>query len=113
MQVSAQTTATMNAAATPEEAYKIFAGAVSKGLGDLVADALSKALAASSVAAANPAIAGWEKYVQGIGMSMVWGTPGYKSPPTVLASFSNAVIGAAAKPNLAGGSITVGGTWTF
>lgn len=113
MQLSAQTLNLISKAATPEEAYKLFAGAVSQGLGDLVADALSKAIGGASVAASNPAIAGWEKHVKGLAMSMNWGTPGYKVPPTQLVTFSTGVLGANANPSIAGGSITIGGSWTF
>ena len=113
MQLTALTTTAMTTASSPEEAYKIFAGAVSQGLGNMVADALAKALGATSLAAANPAVAGWEKYVNGIAMQMNWGTPGFKAPSTVMTSFSNAVIGTSAAPSIQGGSITIGGTWTF
>lgn len=113
MQVSATSIAAMSAARTPEEAYKIFADAASEGLTKLLAEALAKALGSASVATTNPAIAGWEKLVAGIALDMVWGTPDRVMPPSVKIGFAPAVLPAGANPTIAGGSITIGGTWTF
>jgi hypothetical protein len=113
MVLTAKTTTTMQQAKTPEEAYKVFAGAMAQGLGDVIADALGKALGAMSTAAVNPAIVGWEQYVKGMNMAVAFGTPGNNVPPTVLNTFSTSVIGAGAAPHIQGGSISIGGTWTF
>lgn len=96
-------------AKTPEEAYKIFVAAASKGLTEVVAKALAEAVgAASGLAANNPQISGWEKYVSGITLSGCWGTPGFLSQPSSLNTF-DAVV----DPGLLGGSISIGGSWSF
>ncbi len=113
MEISAKALDVMSNAKTPEEAYKVFAGAVSEGLGQLLADSLAKALGAASVASKNQAIEGWEKYVKGMTMQCIWGTPGFRSVPSVSITSASSVIGANSKPSIQGGSITIGGTWTF
>lgn len=111
--LSAQTTTSIQQAKTPEEAYKIFAGAIAEGLGDLMAEALGKALGTVSAATTNPATAGWENYVKGINMNVAFGTPGNTMPPTMLNTFSPVVVGTSAAPHIQGATITIGGTWSF
>ncbi|MBW6423397.1 hypothetical protein KX729_18225 [Rhizobium sp. XQZ8] len=69
-------TTSVNSVATsnsPEEAARKFQLAVSQGLAELIADAMGKAVNGMTAATTpNPAIAGWEKLIKGIGMQMVW-----------------------------------------
>lgn len=113
MEISIQAIDAMKKAKTPEEAYKVFAGAVSEGLSQIMADALAKALSSASTAASIPSIAGWEKLVKGIGFQTNWGTPGLIAPPSVTTIFSSAMLSSSAAPSIKGGTITVGGSWSF
>jgi hypothetical protein len=96
-------------AKTPEEAYKIFAASASKLIAEAVAQSISEAVgSASGLAATNPSIAGWDKYVSGVTLSGCWGTPGVLSQPSSLITFSDF-----GDPGILGGRITCGGEWSF
>jgi hypothetical protein len=112
MEISTKSVNAMKKAKTPEDAYKIFAGAVSEGLNQLMADALAKALSKASVTVSSPSIDGWEKLVRGIGFQTNWGTPGLIAPPSSMTLFSSSLLTSAA-PSIMGGTITVGGSWSF
>jgi len=99
----------LEAANSPEEAYKIFCASASKGLGELLAKAIADAVgSASSVSSINAKIAEWEKYVKGVTLSGCWGTPGVLSQPSSVNTFADSDA-----PALLGGSIRIGGEWTF
>ncbi|WP_236765502.1 hypothetical protein [Agrobacterium tumefaciens] len=70
----------MSTAGTPEEAAKIFYAAISKGLAALVAEALSKSVAAHTPAATDAKIAGWQKLIGGVAMHLVWESPAILNP---------------------------------
>ncbi|MDO7207204.1 hypothetical protein Q5M48_03255 [Acinetobacter nosocomialis] len=113
MKLTKETADSLTTAQTPEEAYKIFAEAFSKGLGTLIADAMAEALNknVANISSANPNIAGWEKYLTSLVVSGSFG-PGYKILPTTINTFSNSK---AESPAIFGGglTVTVGGTWNF
>lgn len=101
-------------AATPEEAYKIFAGAATQLIGQAVADALAKALGTASVAtASSPSVAGWEQYVKGASMALIWGTPGIGIAPSILNSFASASVSDPTAVKALGIGFSVGITGTF
>lgn len=81
----------MSIAKTPQDAYVIFASAVSQGLDDVIADSLSL-IYKEFLKTANPAIVGWETYITQIDISMSWGTPSFKTSPTVIVSSSLSAI---------------------
>jgi hypothetical protein len=102
------------AAPSPEEAYKIFAGAATQLIAQAVADALAKTLGAASIAtASSTSIAGWEQFVKGASMAMVWGTPGVRSAPSMLNSFANASVIDPAAVRALGIGFSIGITGTF
>ncbi|MDS7596216.1 hypothetical protein [Agrobacterium tumefaciens] len=70
----------MSAATTPEEAAKIFYAAVSKGIAFVVADSLSKAVAAHAPTVADARIAGWQKLIGGVAMQLAWESPAILKP---------------------------------
>jgi len=106
--------AALTAAVTPEEAYKIFAGAATQLIGQAVADALAKTLGAASIAtASSPSVAGWEQFVKGASMAMVWGTPGVKAAPSMLNSFATASVSDPAAVKALGIGFSIGITGTF
>lgn len=99
----------LEAANSPEEAYKLFCASASKGLGELLAKAIADAVGgASSFGSNNAKIAGWEKYVKGVTLSGCWGTPGVLSPPSSVNTFADSDA-----PSLLGGRVTIGGEWQF
>lgn len=113
MNFTQQTTDSLSTAQTPEEAYKIFAEAFSKGLGGLIANAMAEALNknVANINSINPNIAGWEQYLTSLVVNGSFG-PGYKILPTTINTFSNSKAESLA---ILGGSltVTVGGTWNF
>jgi hypothetical protein len=93
MEISADARTNMSQAKSPEEAYKIFAGYASKFIGDAIAKALGEALGATHRTIENHAIDGWQDFFnQGVALTINWGTPGYKLPPTIQNSFSSAIV---------------------
>lgn len=102
----------VSSAKSPEEAYKIFMGAVSQGLTQVMADALQVVVdQAVQSSAANSSIAGWQNYIRGCALACDFGAPGANSA-------SSSIFCAAAPTTTAittggGISVSVGGTWSF
>ncbi len=76
MEFSATTMNQLSTANSPEEAYKIFVGAVSGGLAQLLADAVAKTVATVSVAAATPDRRMGVVSSKACACTWHWGTPG-------------------------------------
>ena len=114
MEISADVRNALAQAKSPEEAYKIFAGAASKLIGEAIANALGQALGAASRTVENRAIDGWQDFFnQGVALTMNWGTPGYKLPPTIQNSYSNAIVNFGDSPNARRVSVAVTITGNF
>ena len=112
-------------ASTPEEAYKRFMTLAGKGMMQVMADALAGAVSeAATKTATKPEIAGWEKFVKGCVVSLDFGAPIDFSDSAAVASTSDYqklltnTLQTSVQPEgsgvaLLGGSITLGGTWSF
>jgi hypothetical protein len=112
-------------ASTPEEAYKRFMTLAGKGMMQVMADALAGAVSeAATKTATKPEIAGWEKFVKGCVVSLDFGAPIDFSDPAAVASTSDYqklltnTLQTSVQPKgsgvaLLGGSITIGGSWSF
>ena len=112
-------------ASTPEEAYKRFMTVAGKGMMQAMADALAGAVSESvTKTAAKPEIAGWEKFVKGCVVSLDFGAPIDFDSPTSVASVSDyqklltnklqtSVQPKGSGVGLLGGSISIGGSWSF
>ncbi|WFS00119.1 hypothetical protein [Rhizobium tumorigenes] len=76
MQLNTTSVNLMSAAKSPEDAAKLFLGAVSQGLAIVVADALSKAVSTTVASATtSTSIVGWESLIGGLAMELAWATP--------------------------------------
>ena len=117
LDMQASTSAAMSSASSPEEAYKIFAGAATQYIGDAVAKAMADAIGAASTVsatAANPAIVGWEKFFTGATIALNWGTPGFRSAPSIVNAFSTSTVQDPAAPaHIQGVGFSIGITGTF
>ncbi len=112
----------LSGASTPEEAYKVFMAAAGKGMMQVMAKALAAAAGNTVTSVAgNTAIEGWQKYITGCTMSMDFGSPsfgtvwiaGASSTKDVPSTKLQAAVTSGSAPALLGGSITIGGTWSF
>lgn len=70
--------ATVMAAKTPEEAAVVFKEAATAAMAQVLTEAIAKAMGTRPFAD-NPALAGWESFVQGLHVEMAWAKPALKS----------------------------------
>jgi hypothetical protein len=81
MELSTTSVNVMASANSPDEAAKIFLGAVSQGLAAVIAEQLGKAVNNASASSANAsAIQGWEKLIGGCAIALEWATPRVINP---------------------------------
>ncbi len=117
-----EASAALSTARTPEEAYKIFMASAGRGMMQVMANALADATGNTVTATAeNTAISGWQNYVTGctvaidfgspsFGNSWLAGAPNNKDIPSTKLQTS---VSPGAIPAILGGSITIGGSWSF
>lgn len=115
------------AAGTPEDAYKRFMTVAGKGMMQVMANALAAAVAGGMEATkGKKALHGWEKFVKGCVVNIDFGAPidiaavAASATPldldfqkVLVTKLQDSVIPTAEAPKFFGGSITVGGSWTF
>lgn len=113
------------AAGTPEEAYKRFMTVAGKGMMQVMANALAVAVAGGAEATKGKKSEGWEKFVKGCAMTFDFGAPidlaavargegGVLDFQKVLVTkLQDNVQPTEEAAKLLGGSISVGGTWSF
>ncbi len=117
-----ETSAALTGASTPEEAYKIFMASAGKGMMQVMANALADVAGNTATAlAGNKAIEGWQNYITGCTMAMDFGSPSFgtvwlnnaPNSKDVPSTKLQAAVTPSATPAIFGGTITIGGSWSF
>ena len=111
----------ISGALTPEEAYQRFMAKAGKGMMQVMADALASITAQAVESNEDTPYKGWQNYITGCSIDMNFGSPSFGTVWISSAPNNKAVpstkLQASVQPEIApevlGGSITIGGSWSF